>query len=149
MANDFRDSQSFRMANNLMTALLRLGLPIGGNVLLTVPGRKSGVPRTTTVTLLERDGQRWVQSPFGDVDWVRNLRASGRATLTRGRRTEEILAIELVARRGRPNLPVGPRLNLRYRAPSAATTRSRRNRPLAAFEAEARRHPMFRIVSAR
>jgi hypothetical protein len=34
-------------------------------------------------------------SPFGEVNWVRNLRAAGRATITVGRRREEVTAIEL------------------------------------------------------
>jgi hypothetical protein len=36
-----------------------------------------------------------VISPFGEVNWVRNLRAAGRATITAGRRKEEVTAIEL------------------------------------------------------
>jgi len=32
------------------------------------------------------------------VDWVRNLRAAGEATLTRGRRSEAVKAIELSPR---------------------------------------------------
>jgi hypothetical protein len=34
-------------------------------------------------------------TPYGVVDWVRNLRAAGEATLTRERRTEQIRAQEL------------------------------------------------------
>lgn len=41
------------------------------------------------------DGRRWVAGTFGDVNWVRNLHAAGRATLTVGRRTETVSAIEL------------------------------------------------------
>jgi hypothetical protein len=32
---------------------------------------------------------------FGEVNWVRNLRAAGRATLSAGRRREEVVAEEL------------------------------------------------------
>jgi hypothetical protein len=36
-----------------------------------------------------------VISPFGEVNWVRNLRAAGRATITFGSRREEVSAVEL------------------------------------------------------
>ncbi len=65
--------------------------------LLTVRGRKSGQPRTIPIVVLEQDGKRYLLSPFGIVDWVRNLRASGVATLTRKRQTEQVAARELSA----------------------------------------------------
>lgn len=77
--------------------MLRVGVPMGPNALITVRGRKSGEPRTTPVALIEFGGRRWVSSPYGAVNWVRNLRAAGRATLTIHRRRESVLAIELPA----------------------------------------------------
>src|SRR5258708_34522166 len=89
-----------RMANVMTTTLLRAGVKLMGPgkspmYLITVRGRKSGLPRTTPIATLERDGQRYILTPYGVVDWVRNLRAAGTANLTRGRRTDEIRAIEL------------------------------------------------------
>jgi deazaflavin-dependent oxidoreductase (nitroreductase family) len=75
--------------------LLAFGVPMGPDVLITVRGRKSGLPRSTPITLCENDGRRGLISPFGETDWVRNLRASARATLTMGRRNEEVIAVEL------------------------------------------------------
>ena len=63
--------------------------------LLTVRGRKSGQPRTVPLAIIQRNGKRYVGSPYGIVDWVRNLRAAGEAMLTRGRRSETVKAIEL------------------------------------------------------
>jgi deazaflavin-dependent oxidoreductase (nitroreductase family) len=63
--------------------------------LFTVRGRKSGLPRTIPVAIIQRNGKRYVGSPFGIVDWVRNLRAAGEAVLTRGRRSETVSAREL------------------------------------------------------
>ena len=63
--------------------------------LLTVRGRRSGQPRTVALAMSERNGSRYVGSPYGIVDWVRNLRAAGEATLTRGRRSETVKATEL------------------------------------------------------
>src|SRR5215217_1311369 len=75
--------------------LLAAGVPLGFNGLLTVRGRKSGQPRTTPVAIIAVSGMRWVWAPWGDVQWVRNLRAAGRATITVRRREEEVRAIEL------------------------------------------------------
>ena len=47
------------------------------------------------MTACENSGRCGLISPFGEVSWVRNLRAAGRATITVGRRTEEVTAVEL------------------------------------------------------
>ena len=62
---------------------------------MTITGRTSGQPRTTPVAIIEHDGRRWIWAPWGDVHWVRNLRAAGRATITVRRREEEVTATEL------------------------------------------------------
>ena len=89
-----------RLGNLLTTPLLRAGIKLVGfgnypMYLLTVRGRKSGQPRTVAIALIEQNGKRYIGSPFGLVDWVRNLRAAGEATLTRGRRSEIVKAREL------------------------------------------------------
>jgi deazaflavin-dependent oxidoreductase (nitroreductase family) len=83
--------------NVIARRLLALGVPMGPDVLLTVRGRKSGLPRTTPVTLCEYAGRRGLISPFGETDWARNLRAAGQATISLGRRKEEVAAVELAA----------------------------------------------------
>jgi hypothetical protein len=40
-------------------------------------------------------GRRWVWAPWGEVQWVRNLRAVGRATIAEHGRNEDVRAIEL------------------------------------------------------
>src|SRR5262245_25341263 len=81
--------------NRISRRLLAAGVPMGPNVLITVRGRKSGLPRSTPVTIIENAGRRGLIAPFGEVNWVRNLRAAGYATITAGRRKEEVTAIEL------------------------------------------------------
>ena len=81
--------------NAIAKPLLAVGMPMGPNGLLTVAGRKSGIPRTTPLAFIEDDGRRWVWSPWGDVHWVRNLRAAGQATIVVRQRREEVRAIEL------------------------------------------------------
>ena len=93
-----------RLGNVLTLTLMRAGLPLVGPFiffgnypmyLLTVRGRKSGQPRTVVLAIIERNGKRYVGSPYGIVDWVRNLRAAGEAILTRGRRSETVNVREL------------------------------------------------------
>jgi len=81
--------------NPIVNRMMGIGIPMGPNGLITVRGRTSGEPRTTPVAFVEIDGRTWVQSPFGDVNWVRNLRAAGEATITVGKRIEEVRAVEL------------------------------------------------------
>lgn len=75
--------------------VLAAGVPLGPNALITIRGRKSGLPRTTPLAIIEVAGRRWIWAPWGDVQWVRNLRAAGRASITVRRRTEEVAATEL------------------------------------------------------
>ena len=75
--------------------LLALRVPLGFNGLISIRGRKSGLARTTPVAIIEVSGRRWVWAPWGDVQWVRNLRAAGRATITVHGRKEEVRATEL------------------------------------------------------
>jgi deazaflavin-dependent oxidoreductase (nitroreductase family) len=71
------------------------GVPLLFNGLVTVTGRTSGLPRTTPVAIIQHEGRRWIWAPWGEVHWVRNLRAAGRATITYRRRTEDVTATEL------------------------------------------------------
>lgn len=81
--------------NSIIKRLARLGVPLGPNALLTVRGRRSGQAHTTPVAVITVGGRRWVQSPFGNVNWVRNLRAAGEGTLTLGKRQEPVRAVAL------------------------------------------------------
>jgi len=78
--------------NPLIQRLLRAGMPMGPNVVLTVRGRTSGRAIDVPVALLEAGGRRFVQSPFGEVQWTRNLRATPEAILKRGRDEEAVTA---------------------------------------------------------
>ena len=83
--------------NRIAKTLMGAGMPMGPNGLITVRGRTSGLPRTTPLAIIELDGSRWVWSPWGEVQWVRNLRAAGHASISVRRRQEEIVATELDA----------------------------------------------------
>jgi deazaflavin-dependent oxidoreductase (nitroreductase family) len=100
MAKRYQAPLFVRVANILTLTLLRAGFKLVGPghypmYLLTVRGRKSGLPRTVPIAIIQRNGKRYVGSVYGIVDWVRNLRAAGEATLTRGRRSETVNVIAL------------------------------------------------------
>jgi deazaflavin-dependent oxidoreductase (nitroreductase family) len=84
-----------RLFSPILKALVSAGVPLGYNGLITIRGRKSGEPRTAAVAILPTADSRWVWAPWGDVHWVLNLRAAGRATITVRRRSEEVTATEL------------------------------------------------------
>ncbi len=79
----------------ILKPLIAAGVPLGFNGLITIRGRKSGLPRTTPVAIIQVSDRRWVWAPWGEVHWVQNLRAAGRATITIRRREEEVTASEL------------------------------------------------------
>jgi deazaflavin-dependent oxidoreductase (nitroreductase family) len=81
--------------NRAVAGLTRLGVSVAGSRVLEVQGRKSGEWRRTPVNVLTLDGFRYLVSPRGHTQWVRNIRVSGQARLVLGRRTEPISVTEL------------------------------------------------------
>ena len=84
-----------RAPNALVRGLLAKGVPMGPNVQMTIRGRTSGLPRTFPVAVSEIKGHRYVIGAYGDVNWTRNLRAAGEATILRGGRDVHVTAHEL------------------------------------------------------
>ncbi|MFF1277496.1 nitroreductase family deazaflavin-dependent oxidoreductase [Streptomyces marokkonensis] len=84
-----------RARNRLVVFAHRVGLPFGPMHLLTVPGRRSGVPRTTPVAPVLIDGTRYLVQAYPGSDWARNARAAGHGLLTRGRHRERVDLVEL------------------------------------------------------
>ena len=81
--------------NPLVAGLTRLGISVYGSRTLAVRGRVSGAWRTTPVNLLVMDGQRYLVSPRGNTQWVRNIRVTGAAELRLGAGREAIRVTEL------------------------------------------------------
>src|SRR3954470_11879243 len=81
--------------NAITRRLLAAGAPVGPDMLLTVRGRRTGLPRTTPFAICSSGDRRGVIGVFGESDWARNLRADGHATLRVGRRREQVTAVEL------------------------------------------------------
>jgi deazaflavin-dependent oxidoreductase (nitroreductase family) len=90
--------------NKVMMAVQRLGIPTGPAMVLTVPGRKSGRPRSTPMTPFEFQGELFVVAGYPGADWAANARAAGNGTLSRGRRSRHVRIVELTAMQARPVL---------------------------------------------
>jgi deazaflavin-dependent oxidoreductase (nitroreductase family) len=97
MTQALRPPRGINIFNAIAKPLLARGMPMGFNGLLIVPGRNTGVPRTTPLAIIQDGDRRWVWSPWGEVQWVRNLRAAGRATVRVRGREDEVRARELDA----------------------------------------------------
>ncbi|HEU5380444.1 MAG TPA: nitroreductase/quinone reductase family protein [Ktedonobacteraceae bacterium] len=146
MKEAFHMTRSMRIGSTVLTALLRAGVPLGSLALFSVRGRKSGKMSTTPVALVEQNGTRFLVAAFGEVNWVRNLRAAGSAQLTSRRRTEAIRVVELEVREAAPILKL---FLLKYSVvpfiPPYFDVAPRSS--LADFEREATQHPVFRLVN--
>jgi len=143
MSKTYHVNIATRTRDALFMTLLRAGVNMGTTSLLTVRGRTSGQPHTVPVILIEQDGQSFLVAPYGVVQWVRNLRVAGTATVTRGRHSETISVTELPAQQAAPILKQYLSQVPTVRSYFDATPDS----PLEAFEREAPRHPVFQITT--
>ena len=84
------------LANRVVRALNRLGAPLGTVHVLTVPGRRTGAPRSTPVSPLTVGERRYVIAGLPDGDWARNVRVAGRGELARGRRRRPVTLTEVI-----------------------------------------------------
>lgn len=88
----------FRTANRAVAMMSRFGVAMGPVGVLTVPGRRTGQPRSTPVSPLTVGGRRYVVAGRPDSDWARNARAAGHGQLARGRRREPVTLTEVTDR---------------------------------------------------
>jgi deazaflavin-dependent oxidoreductase (nitroreductase family) len=143
-----------RIVLGILTALIRTGLRagirVGPMVMLTIPGRKTGLPRTNPVDLwIEEDRRYLVATHEGTAAWVRNLRAAGHGAVWYGRKQWTFTAVELAGQEAGGILQriIGPRL----RRPVAGfvlrrTMRVRHDASLDEFIAAAATHPVFALT---
>jgi deazaflavin-dependent oxidoreductase (nitroreductase family) len=81
--------------NPFVEFLTRRGISVLGSRVLAVKGRTSGEWRTTPVNLLELEGRRYLVSPRGETQWVRNIRVAGGGELRVGKKTEAFNSREI------------------------------------------------------
>jgi deazaflavin-dependent oxidoreductase (nitroreductase family) len=94
--------------NKVMMAMQRAGIVAGPVRVLTVPGRKSGEPRSTPATPFTLHDELYVVGGYPNADWVANARAAGAGTVTRGRKSQRVSFIELSSDQARPVLRAFP-----------------------------------------
>jgi hypothetical protein len=88
---------------------------------------------------MQEEGRRWLVSPYGQVSWVKNARAAGQVTLSRGGKSETVRIQELGPGDSAPVLQKYLRLEKIVQPYFEVTPDS----PLVAFVAEAARHQEF------
>jgi hypothetical protein len=81
----------------LNVSLLRRGVGMGSQYLLSVTGRRSGLIRSTPVSMATVDGERYIVAAYAEAHWVKNAQSAGEGTLSRGRREEQVRLIEIPA----------------------------------------------------
>ncbi|TWP51970.1 nitroreductase family deazaflavin-dependent oxidoreductase [Lentzea tibetensis] len=141
MAKTYRYGVLRRVGNVVIGTAVALGVAPSSYVLLTVPGRKSGVPRTIPIRLLAFAGEQWLVAPYGTRDWVRNVRAAGEVKVRNGRKVRTAKVVECGAREAAPVL----RAYVAVEPFTRPFFDARHGGPVESFEAEADRHPVFRL----
>lgn len=149
----FQPSPMFRMANKMVTPLIRWGLPMGVNrapmALLTVPGRKTGIERTTPVALERRDDGWLLVAVYGVCDWSRNLEAAGAASITSRGETTRVQARRLESDEAghvlRDAILGAPAM---IRRMTAEYFTADRDSPIELWRDEAVAHPVFVLIPA-
>src|SRR5204863_7134451 len=102
--SDPRPPRYLKQMNKVVKGLQKLGIPTGPAMVLTVPGRKTGKPRSTPMTPFEHDGGLYVVAGYPGADWASNARAAGTGTLSRGRKSRQVKIVELGSAETRPVL---------------------------------------------
>lgn len=102
--SEIRPPRYLKPMNRFVKAIQRLGIPAGPSQVLTVPGRKTGKPRSTPMTPFTHDGGLYTVAGYPGADWAANARAAGVGTLARGRRTRKVRIVELSPDEARPVL---------------------------------------------
>ena len=143
MAKKYSLDGATKAFNALLKGLIRLGVPTGPMVMLTVPGRKSGQPRSTPITPLVEGGRRYAISPYGQVGWVQNVRAAGGRARLKSRGREETVRLQEV----KPP-EAAPLLKKYVEAASRVQPffDAKPGDPVERFVVEADKHPVFEIL---
>jgi len=82
MAEQYQRGTTRRMVNRLAGAMARRGM--GASWIVSTTGRNSGTRRDFVITPVTYDGVRYLVAPYGEVSWVKNVRANAQVTLSRG-----------------------------------------------------------------
>ena len=146
MAKHYHYSIRRRIENAIVGTLVRFGVGLPSEFcLLTVRGRRSGKKLTNPVLAISQGGHKWLVAPYGEVQWVLNVRSHPRAQLSRSRSSEEVVLSELE--------PADAIPTLRAYIAKAPIVRPYFDVTLSSsdhdFLAEAPQHPVFAITTSR
>jgi hypothetical protein len=95
MPKAYRHTGFKRFGNGFLTRVVRRGRGPKPMHLVTVRGRKSGKEYSTPFWLLELpEGRYWV-SVFGETDTIKNARAAGHVSVSRGATRDEVRLVEV------------------------------------------------------
>lgn len=141
MAKEYRVNGQIKFINKMMRFMIRINIAPKGYYLLTVRGRKSGNPYSLPVALIEHPENRWLVSPYGEVNWVKNARITGEVTLSRGGKDDALKIIPATPEEAAPILKeyiqkegiVRPYFDVQP------------DSPIEDFITEAPQHPVFRL----
>ena len=93
----YRYGRGARIGNGVITRLAGAGLGPKALHLVTIPSRKTGRHYSTPILVVESSGGRYWVAVYGDTNTVKNARAAGRLTLSRGRAREDVRVVEIPA----------------------------------------------------
>lgn len=68
MAKTYRVTPIVRLINRLMRVMIDFGVALKGTYMLTVKGRETGKLYSTPVLLIEDGSDRWLVSPYDEVN---------------------------------------------------------------------------------
>lgn len=139
MAKKYSVNARVRFINRMMIRMIRWNIAPPRTYLMTVRGRKTGKLYSLPVTLVEQNGKRWLVSPYGESNWVKNARTAQEVTLFRGGKNETVKFRELGPKESAPILKEYITLEGIVRPYFDAQP----DASLEAFEAEASQHPVF------
>jgi deazaflavin-dependent oxidoreductase (nitroreductase family) len=143
MPKQYHLTPMIRLTNGMFKVVIPLGLAPAEIHLLTVKGRTTGKRYTTPVELVTQDNQRYIVSPYGITNWVKNARAAGSVSLRKGKHEETVNITEVDSVEAAPILKTYITRGKISRPYFDVTPDS----PIEDFEKEAPQHPVFRIVN--
>ncbi len=145
MARPFRFSTDRKIINRIIMGMLKIGFAPRNYYLLTVPGRKTGKLYTVPVVLVENGNKRWLVAPYGEVDWVKNARASGKVKVFRGKHSKDLSIREITPKEAAPvlkrYLKENPIMKQYFDAQADSAVEE--------FVDEARTRPIFELTAAK
>lgn len=142
MAKGYHEGRHWRFIDLPFRWLASLGLGAEYRHVLTVPGRRTGTPRSTPVDVMHRDGHRYLVAMSPTASWVSNARSAETVQLHRGPNHERLAIRELDSTEAAPVL--------RQYVQQVRVTRhlfeAGPDDPAEAFEVELADHPVFELV---